>query len=266
MWNEAHTYCKNKSSLEPGKMWRLPTKPELLALSNREGNLRSVFPGIKFQDIWSATRSRRKVNYYWLVDPSRKTSRITSGSNSASFRCVLSHHEKEEKAAKSPSRQVFVPRMNKRSQKQPAARQLISHLDRYRSVGNGLNGIVQDQWQGLTWHQEAYRFVEWQKALHFCRKSRAAGLRDWRLPNINELLSLFSSRQNNGINSFFPQISGKETYWSATSPVTNSNQVWSVNFKGTPGSKDKQRLLVSKSGAGTRLPRLALCVRGKMQK
>lgn len=56
-----------------------------------------------------------------------------------------------------------------------------------------LNGTVLDQNTGLMWKKSFFNSfvkVAWEQALAFCEDMEFAGYKDWRLPNVRELLSL----------------------------------------------------------------------------
>jgi len=80
---------------------------------------------------------------------------------------------------------------------------------------------------------------DWPTALAYCQGLSLAG-KTWRLPNVNELLSLVDlSASNPSINvSLFPGTANN-LYWSSTSTSTTSN-AWNVSFaSGFSGSGSK---------------------------
>lgn len=103
-----------------------------------------------------------------------------------------------------------------------------------------VNGpLVVDSCTGLTWQKTTSSQRTWVEALIFARNLELGGFDDWRLPNINELLSLVDyGRHTPAIDPVFevppptePEGQGSSILWSSTSsdqrPATES---WAVNF------------------------------------
>ena len=79
-----------------------------------------------------------------------------------------------------------------------------------------INGdeVVTDSSTGLMWQKNPGRESAWKQALNYCENLVYAGYSDWRLPDRNELLSLFSYRQ---AHSAFPDVDGTASpAWSST--------------------------------------------------
>lgn len=92
------------------------------------------------------------------------------------------------------------------------------------------NGTVTDNSTGLTWQKEGLTSKSWEDSLSYCRTLSLAGYEDWRLPNINELLSIVEyNRKRPSIDlGYFPNTSPSK-YWSSTSVSYNSS-VWVIDF------------------------------------
>lgn len=109
-----------------------------------------------------------------------------------------------------------------------------------RFTDNG-NGTVTDNLTGLIWLQNANCFgtQSWTYALYLanslasgkCGLSDSSSVRQWRLPNINELESLMPYNNSNVI---FTDV--KFVYWSSSSQenlITNAwSNAWVVNMSG----------------------------------
>jgi hypothetical protein len=67
-------------------------------------------------------------------------------------------------------------------------------------------------------------------SLTYCHDLTLAGFSDWRMPNINELLSISDySRNNPSINPIFVNVKDS-LYWSST-PIKNHNgYIWAIDF------------------------------------
>jgi len=101
----------------------------------------------------------------------------------------------------------------------------------------GLNrsvaGIVTDSITKLQWQDEYIGVIKidnWQNAINYCEGLSLGGYTDWRLPNINELLSIVDDTKfNPSINSAFTNTS-TNYYWSGTTGINNTLYAWIINF------------------------------------
>ena len=83
----------------------------------------------------------------------------------------------------------------------------------------------------LMWQDEVRNFEwTWEQANEYCRLINIAGFDDWRLPTIDELISITDkSKINPAINSAFKNTEFN-WYWSSTRGVDDPSRVWAVNF------------------------------------
>ena len=89
---------------------------------------------------------------------------------------------------------------------------------------------VTDKRTGLMWQKEYVADKKWQEALQYCEYSTYAGYNDWRLPNKNELLSLFDPGKSGAPYSNFPDMPSNE-FWSSTPQVSQLTvYAWTVPF------------------------------------
>ncbi|AVQ10475.1 PF07603 family protein [Leptospira santarosai] len=95
------------------------------------------------------------------------------------------------------------------------------------------DGTVRDQNTGLLWSQcsegqaglgcpGASLILDWFAALNACNNLNLAGRTNWRLPNVNELLSIVNFNNSNpAINALFFPNTPNLTYWTSTTDEVN---------------------------------------------
>lgn len=94
-------------------------------------------------------------------------------------------------------------------------------MNRYKKTARG---TVIDTITGLEWQAKPFGPITWQAAL-----DRAAGLGDgWRLPSIEELITLIDFSQDHPATAF-PDHDG-EWYWSSSSRAAGTSYAWGVYF------------------------------------
>ena len=114
------------------------------------------------------------------------------------------------------------------------------------------DGTVSDTRSGLMWKQCAEgqnggtcsgsaTLLTWRAALTQATLSEFAGYNDWRLPNINELVSLIEDcRAHPAINdTVFPETPS-EDFWSSSPFVYYPNIAWYINFSDGYASNDNR--------------------------
>lgn len=104
------------------------------------------------------------------------------------------------------------------------------------------NGTATDNVNNLVWQQgDGGGSKKWEEALTYCETSNLAGLTDWRLPNIKELLTLIDYTQRYDaykINADVFVIEGSN-YWSSTTISQATTSAWTGNFLSGSGSSAK---------------------------
>ncbi len=128
--------------------------------------------------------------------------------------------------------------------------------------------LVVDTCTGLTWQRTPPSGTRsWVQALVFARDLELGGFDDWRLPNVNELLTLVDyGRDQPAINPVFDVPSGDDvavqnvrTFWSSTSDnLAPQTLAWAVAF--TFGNHIRHEKLLLRSARAVRdgfLPRKA---------
>lgn len=106
------------------------------------------------------------------------------------------------------------------------------------SIRNSSHGIVFDTDTQLMWQDENITATDdWIVAISVCRNSTLGGFNDWRLPNINELLSLVDYSKFNPAHKTIGFQTGNLSgnYWSSTSDAEEQDYAWELEFNsGTP--------------------------------
>jgi len=98
--------------------------------------------------------------------------------------------------------------------------------------------VVVDHSTGLMWHQSgSYKNISWKKAKKWVSElntQRYAGFSDWRLPTLEEAVSLLESSEKNGkfIDPVFDEA--QWSIWTCDSSLLDGSlsldNAWSVNF------------------------------------
>ena len=84
----------------------------------------------------------------------------------------------------------------------------------------------------LMWQDDERVFIgDWKQAKERCERLNFAGYSDWRLPNIDELISITDKTKfSPAINSAFKYVKS-DFYWSSTKFADGSSRAWFVHFK-----------------------------------
>ena len=95
--------------------------------------------------------------------------------------------------------------------------------------------VVVDNATGLMWHQNGsddyMRYKNAKKWLKKLNKSGYAGYQDWRLPTVDEAVSLLESSEKNGDLYIDPVFSKKQNWiWTGNRKSGGSEDAWCVNF------------------------------------
>jgi len=98
------------------------------------------------------------------------------------------------------------------------------------------NGIINDNVTGFVWQKEDDNAIRgWDTASAYCDNLTLGGYTDWRMPTINELMSIidYSGTGGAAINStYFPHTIhwSMSQYWSVTASPNNAGNAWDVVF------------------------------------
>lgn len=201
-WQNAANYCFSLS-LDGGE-WRLPSIEELETLvDNGKYNpsvTENIFEHISSSYYWSSTTAANSPSYAWSVGFLNGNSDSYPRKNDHYLRCVRGGQLETSN---------------------------FSRDDETEIVTDSVTGL---QWQDNEIVRTTIR--SWQEAIDYCENNMTlGGHNDWRLPNINELLSISDrSRYNPALNvdNFENYIS--LGYWSSTTFDYNTFYAWGVGF------------------------------------
>lgn len=105
----------------------------------------------------------------------------------------------------------------------------------------GVKVFVDDEtglmWTGDYWYSEVTPVSDWKAALDYCENGTFGGFTDWRLPNINELRTMYD-RTWPSIPSDFPGLSSY-AFWSSTTRPDAPGAAYYVTIGGSVGSQIK---------------------------
>ncbi len=90
---------------------------------------------------------------------------------------------------------------------------------------------VKDKRTGLIWQKEKITNKSWEQALTYCKGLNNETESGWRLPNINELMSLLNFDKEEEPYSYFPEIvetTDYNSFWSSTTDASNQAQAWAL--------------------------------------
>jgi hypothetical protein len=195
----ASNYCTDLSDL--GRQWRLPTLKELLKITLL-GDINLKIPAI-FRIVstnpdgyWSSTSKEATPIIAWNLNySSQKNLPIsTAAKNQNSYvRCING----EENTV------------------------LFSRDDE----------VVTDEKTLLIWQDNTITTSNnWEQAINYCESLTLKGYNDWRLPNINELLSITAFHKSNpSIYNTFSHTQSSQ-YWSSTSAPKAFQKSWNIDF------------------------------------
>ena len=181
--------------------WRLPTKQELLSITNygipAPGPMikTTYFPNTKQAWYWSSNTNARDSDLAMYVDFNNGDVGDYYKDYIDYVRCVRGG-------------QTVSPTF----------------------ADNG-NGTVTDNVTGLMWQQGEAGTMTWDSALSYCEGLSLGDKSDWRLPNIKEFESITDdTRYNPAIDTtFFPNVMSSN-YWSSTTDADDPDYAWYIPF------------------------------------
>ncbi|WP_167881857.1 DUF1566 domain-containing protein [Leptospira jelokensis] len=219
------TSCSSLNAANSGKgyagktSWRLPTMRELLTTNDASKTSvtiqsASAFPATVNFAYWASTQYSPNLGYAWYLDYSNSNSYATFNTNSYYGRCVAS----------------------------------LPPIETFSFVDNK-DGTIRDNVTALTWQKCTYGqnndatcsgaaiAIDWSSAITYC-SSLSLGSKSWRLPNRNELISLYDYTKSTGPTidqTNFPNTIATVAgyYWTSTTNASGTSSAWYVNFTTT---------------------------------
>jgi len=178
--------------------WRIPDIKELntLIMRDRYGPAldKDFFPNTASNYYWSSTLGTEELPGYWLL-------LFLNGNITREYRSQLYR-----------------------------ARAVRGGSEVIEPIDNN-DGTVTDKTTGLMWRKKSSGPFTWMEALRYCEELEFAGHKDWRLPDINELLSIVNYLNRNPAIDIkaFPGTASSY-YWSSTSYIFHPDSAWMTNF------------------------------------
>ncbi len=117
---------------------------------------------------------------------------------------------------------------------------IINHDYNFKNIGGDM--VVVDNATGLMWHQGGSDYMKWKKAKKWIRKLNKrgyAGYQDWRLPTVDEAVSLLEPSKKNKeydvdlewtILYIDPFFGGELMIWTGDECEDGSEAAWGVSF------------------------------------
>ena len=183
-WQESMDYCANLEYANASD-WRLPTIHELMSIATHAGGnvvlMEEVYPEWSEYDFWTFNRSTATTVDAWSINSDAD---------------IEEHDESELLRARCVRKNSAYPKTDTRY----AVKTELNFPDDEVVVDN----ITQLMWKNSDWDSPEFN-SNWEGSLSICENLNYAGYDDWRLPNINELVSLLDYSAEEG-NSSFPDI------------------------------------------------------------
>ncbi len=226
--------------------WRLPSRPELASILDLDRALPAVdeafFPETPFSggvgdSHWTATAIPGFDNYYWTLFFDGGGTGDDPDDRSRLVRCV-------------------------RGEGPPAS-------DVRRIEATSGEPVVNDRATGLEWQgcsagqsgdgcdEGAADELDWENALAFCHALTWGGHDDWRLPDVNELMTLidFEAFGPSIDEETFPETESAR-YWTSTTVSSSASSAFQINF--SSGSRETGGIKATSSNRHARCVRSGL--------
>ena len=229
-WEDAVKYCED--SIYGGHDdWRLPTIKELFSIVDHGKNDFAIdttfFPDTpikKYDRLWSSSSAAVDSKLQWLISyySLGQASYCQRAASSAYVRCVRG--------------------------------EILSETSSFTSSTRNGDEIITDTKTGLVWQKNytAEGYIYWKDSLSYCENSTYAGYSDWRLPNVNELMSLINYEERKPASDFPDMIAVYKYFWTSSSTgetvstISPENGILSTQNKSIIGAvaRDMARICV----------------------
>jgi len=95
------------------------------------------------------------------------------------------------------------------------------------------NGILTDLDTNLEWDDTPNKIRRtWDDAIKYCTDLKLGDHNDWRLPNINELMSVANYTPEDRVwHESFMENTVANLYWTSTTVHKSPRDAWAINFK-----------------------------------
>ncbi len=90
------------------------------------------------------------------------------------------------------------------------------------------DGTVLDRQTGLVWQADYAPGLTWRQGMAYAKKRRLGGHADWRLPTIEELVTLIDFTRHVPASAFPLMPCG--WFWSSKEYVGCASEAWGINF------------------------------------
>ena len=210
-WKEADEYCR--SLFYNGYTgWRLPTPQELLTIADL-GKVPAIDNTYFGPLTWS-------MDYYGKISfwTSKKLKSDPEKALSIDFNSGMMQYD-NSKTDHQKNQAVCV-----------WGDELPIGTFSIETVGIGENTveIVADSTTGLMWQKSYEKEKTWEEALSYCETLTDGGFTDWRLPNLNEIISLSNFDESEPATAF-PGMPDNAYFWSSTTSVAGSSSAFALH-------------------------------------
>jgi len=231
--------------------WRLPNINELTSLLNELQ--KEVFVNIKSIPYWSSSSSGDDPSSAWLVN-------IYNGFVGSNYKGGSFYVWPVRSSQLPVLASLTLPKTGQTicydaegniiscaNTGQDSDLQLGTAWPEHRFTDNG-NGILTDNLTGLIWPRESFtsgpaecnpgNYTTWQGALDHVKclnTNNYLGFTDWRLPNLNELVSLVNWNEADIIawlNSVGFNNVQYDRYWTSSTVTSDPTQIWGISLYG----------------------------------
>jgi len=198
-FSEVQNYCASLNLNGAG--WRVPNRAELQSLVERSRSAPAIDPAFNnyvSAHYWSSTPYMPDTSRVWTVDFEIGGNGAADMEGAANFvRCVRGSEAAGSTYVRDETLQT-----------------------------------VYDEQTKLTWQDNTVQVASWSGAVAYCETLDFAEAQDWRLPNVNELLSIVDLTKNHpAIDGTAFSITSSQYYWASTSSVyPDTGYAWRVSF------------------------------------